>query len=127
MATLIPGSLEIVPMTLQKVSLSRTQLTFVHIAFFVIQGNIVTVMLSKILACRADRLPSLITVIGDEAVDDGMFTAVYDLIAQAPPQALLRQLKVFTVTVGKKQSPANYYLNEVQVRTRTFFFSSTLR
>jgi trehalose-6-phosphatase len=52
--TLIPGSIEIVPTTLKK-------------------GNVVSLLLNYILACRAGRLPAMLTIIGDEDVDDGMF------------------------------------------------------
>eukprot|EP01040_Poterioochromonas_malhamensis_P001718 gene1718-1823_t len=92
--TLIPGSIEVVPRTLKK-------------------GNVVSILLDRVVACRGGRLPAMVTVIGDEEVDDGMFEAVYDHIAKSPPSAQLRRMKTFAITVGKRYSPANYYVNDV--------------
>jgi hydroxymethylpyrimidine pyrophosphatase-like HAD family hydrolase len=96
-ATLIPGSIEVVPRTLKK-------------------GNIVTLLLKKIIACRGGRLPAMITVMGDQEIDDGMFEAVFNSIAKSPPSAQLRKTKTFCISVGKRYSPANYYVNDVAVR-----------
>ena len=64
--SLIPGSIEVVPKTLKK-------------------GNIVTLLLNRIIACRGGRLPAMITVMGDEAVDDGMFEVGLLLVAKLVP------------------------------------------
>lgn len=79
------------------------------------KGNVVSILLDRVVACRGGRLPAMVTVIGDEEVDDGMFEAVYDHIAQSPPSAQLRRMKTFAITVGKRYSPANYYVNDVAV------------
>jgi hypothetical protein len=37
------------------------------------KGNVVSLLLNYIIACRAGRLPAMVAIMGDEEVDDGMF------------------------------------------------------
>ena len=52
--------------------------------------------------------------IGDEHSDDIMFEAMIDTIADSHCPARLRDLRTFTVCVGRRETPADYYINEVK-------------
>lgn len=68
----------------------------------------------RVLSIRAGRLPGMILVLGAEETDAGMFTAVYDLIGRSYPPAELRKLQTFTISVGKRDTRAQFYVNDVK-------------
>ena len=74
------------------------------------------ILLQKLLSLRAGRPPAMITVMGDEKIDFQMMEVVHDLIAAYPLTADLKRMKTFTIVVGKKEAPAQFYVNNVQVR-----------
>jgi hypothetical protein len=93
--SLVPGSIEVVPRSLKK-------------------GLIVSKFMQRVSAKRGGRLPGLIAVFGAEEADDGMTTAVFNALRDAPSQAELRRLKTFTIAVGKRgESSAQFYLNDI--------------
>jgi hypothetical protein len=76
-SSLIPGSIEIVPSTLKK-------------------GNVVSLLLNYIIACRAGRLPAMVAIMGDEEVDDGMFEVCFFVISREGLSFLVLFLFVFS-------------------------------
>jgi hypothetical protein len=94
--SLIPGSIEVVPKMLDK-------------------NQVMMKVFERVLLKRAGRLPGLVIVMGGDETDTCMFSAAYDLIAQAPPQGQLQRSKCFTVSVGKRETSAQYYVNDVKV------------
>ena len=92
--SLVPGSIEVVPRALKK-------------------GLIVSKFLQRIVAMRGGRLPGMITVLGAEETDDGMTQSVFNMVRDSPSQAELRRLKTFTIAVGKRESSAQFYLNDI--------------
>ena len=94
-ASLIPGSIEVVPRTLNKSLLLK------H-------------LLAQITSLRAGRLPSFIAVFGADDQDSSLFTAAYDMLTQAAPQAgPLSQCRLWTVAVGRAEAAAKYIVQDV--------------
>lgn len=92
----IQGSIEIVPSMLDK-------------------GLMVSEFLKRLLNFRAGVVPSFLLVMGDEESDDKMYESVYKFIANAPPSAGLRDMKAFTVNIGKRDTTkADLYLKNVK-------------
>lgn len=92
--SLIPGSIEVVPRTLHK-------------------GLIVTKALERIMLARAGKLPGLLMVVTGEENDDGMTQAALGIIRDVPSQSDFHKIKIFTVTVSKRESPSQFYVNDV--------------
>jgi trehalose 6-phosphate synthase/phosphatase len=92
--SLISGSIEVVPRTLNK-------------------GLLVSAVLNKVLGLRAGKAPGLVVVMSGEESDDGMMQAAYQAMGAARSQHPTQAAKVFTLTVGKRESPAQYYVNDV--------------
>jgi hypothetical protein len=67
------------------------------------------------MSLRAGRLPAMITVVGDEKIDFQMMDVIYETIASYPLATDLKRMKTFTIVVGKKEAPAQFYVNNVQV------------
>lgn len=84
--SLIPGSIEVVPAVLHK-------------------GLFVRSVLQRMAAP-----PALVTVLSDDGDSDGMLEAVFQ---EVPGGGAGGAAKVFTVTVGRKETPCQYYLNDV--------------
>jgi len=91
----IQGSIEVVPRGLHK-------------------GVIVKNFLDRVMLHRADKLPEFCTIIGDEESDDKMFEAAYELACNAPPTSSIKNMSLFTVCVGLRETPANLYLDDVK-------------
>ena len=62
---------------------------------------------------RAGKLPSFVTIIGDEVSDDKMFDEAYELIASSPNGSGSKETRLFTICVGKRETPADLYVNDV--------------
>ena len=69
--------------------------------------------LRRLISKRARRLPIFACVIGDEASDDIMFDALFDVIGENACPARLTDLRTFTVCVGRRETPADFYVNDV--------------
>mmetsp|Transcript_30642 Transcript_30642/g.51813 ORF Transcript_30642/g.51813 Transcript_30642/m.51813 type:complete len:1299 (+) Transcript_30642:113-4009(+) len=93
-ASLIQGSIEVVPRTLQK-------------------GFLVKPLLERVQKMRGGKLPGFLMVVGDEEADDVMVEMAYDVLSHAAPDADMRRCKTFTVSVGKRSCPAQFYVNGV--------------
>ena len=91
----IQGSIEIVPKALTK-------------------GVFVKHFFKRVLERRAGVLPALTLVVGDDSSDDVMFEALYDIVAEAGPGARPTPMRNFTCVVGKRVSPADFYLSDVK-------------
>jgi len=90
----IKGSIEVVPTELHK-------------------GVMVKLILERLLSFRASSLPAFALVMGDEPTDDAMFNALYKVIGNSPASSSLRTMKAFTISVGKRTTPANLYAKDV--------------
>jgi len=90
----IQGSIEVVPSQLNK-------------------GVLVRHFLRRLITKRATRLPIFACVIGDEVSDDIMFDALFDVVSETGCPARLTDLRTFTVCVGRRETPADFYVNDV--------------
>lgn len=93
--SLIQGSIEVVPKLLHK-------------------GQLVKILLEKVCSRRGGRMPGFLLVMGDEIADDKMIEAVHEVISQAGPASGATKCHTYTVTVDKRDSPAQFYVNDVQ-------------
>jgi len=96
--SLIQSSIEIVPRQLNK-------------------GLFVQRFLDRALSQRGGQLPSLGVVVGDDTSDDYMIQAYTNMICSAPPvswSSSLSSPSLFSIVVGRKESAADYYVNEVK-------------
>mmetsp|Transcript_19883 Transcript_19883/g.14613 ORF Transcript_19883/g.14613 Transcript_19883/m.14613 type:complete len:238 (-) Transcript_19883:46-759(-) len=94
--SLIPGSLEVVPRTLKK-------------------SLILQQIYRRIEEQRAGKLPHLLVVMGAEGdSDSGLFDATYEWLQSIPVTGQLRQCECITVSVGKKDKHARFFLRDVQ-------------
>eukprot|EP00128_Syssomonas_multiformis_P018365 Colp12_sorted_trinity150504_noHs@3578 len=93
--SLIQSSLEVVPRNLHK-------------------GLLIKPLLEKVMGRRGGRLPGFLMVIGDEASDDKMVEVVYETLGSVAPSAGLGHCRTFATCVGKRNCPAQYYLNDVE-------------
>eukprot|EP01038_Epipyxis_sp_PR26KG_P011996 gene11996-16059_t len=93
--SLIQGSIEVVPKSLDK-------------------GIMVKSLLSKVVEKRGGKLPLVSVIIGDEESDDKMFEALYDFIAASDPRADVKRMNAFTICVGKRKTPARFFVNDVK-------------
>lgn len=71
--------------------------------------------LEKILEKRGGKLPDFTLLIGDEESDDLMTEALYEHFATANTSSCFDRISAFTVTVGKRTCPSQYYVNDVKV------------
>jgi trehalose-6-phosphatase len=79
------------------------------------KGSMVQAVFDRVLAFRAGLLPTFTFVIGDEASDDSMFDAFYELVASSPSAAGSLNLRGFTVCVGPRPgTSAALYANDVK-------------
>jgi len=79
------------------------------------KGSMVQAVFDRVLAFRAGLLPTFAFVIGDEASDDSMFDAFYELVASSPSAAGSLNLRGFTVCVGPRPgTSAALYANDVK-------------
>jgi trehalose 6-phosphate synthase/phosphatase len=99
----IQGSIEIVPKPLDK-------------------GIFVLLFLQRVMDLRGGMFPVMTTVIGDESSDDLMHTALYRQAACSSPGSHPKGMKLFTLTVGKRESPADLYVNEVSLSLSHMLF-----
>ena len=53
-------------------------------------------------------------IVGDEISDDFMHKALYKEIATSSPAAAVKDMKAFTINVGKRETPADLYAYNVQ-------------
>ena len=53
-------------------------------------------------------------IVGDELSDDFMHKAFYKEIATSSPAAAVKDMKAFTINVGKRETPADLYAYNVQ-------------
>jgi len=90
----IQGSIEVVPRALHK-------------------GVITKSFFKRVMEQRAGKLPSFVTIIGDEVSDDKMFDEAYELIASSPNGSGSKETRLFTICVGKRETPADLYVNDV--------------
>lgn len=93
----ITGVLEIVPKGLHK-------------------GVMLRSFISRVLAKRNAIYPSLITVCGNDLNDDKMFEEVLSMVSTArlTESNRLDQLQLFTVNVGVRETPAEFFVPTVQ-------------
>ena len=94
-ASQIQGSIEIVPRALDK-------------------GIFVKKFIRRALDKRAGKYPSFVMIVGDELSDDLMHKALYKEIATSSPAAAVKDMKAFTINVGKRETPADLYAYNVQ-------------
>ena len=94
-ASLIQGSIEIVPAGLHK-------------------GIFVRKFFQRALEKRGGKYPPFVMIVGDELSDDCMHKALYKEIATASPGAAVHEMKAFTINVGKRETPADLYAHNVQ-------------
>ena len=110
--SLIQGSIEVVPKGLHK-------------------GVIAKAFLERVIEFRGGKLPLFTCVIGDEPSDDKLFEAFYDVFTatKAGTTTIINitntitntnitgnggdKMQAYTITVGKRLCPANYYTNDV--------------
>ena len=98
MTSLIPGSIEVVPRTLNKSMILRQ-------------------VYARIGAQRAGKLPHLLVVMGAEGDSDaGLFDATHEWLQNVSVMGQLGQCQCVTVSVGKKDKRARFFLRDVQVR-----------
>lgn len=105
MTSLIPGSIEVVPKTLNKSLILRS-------------------IYQRINDQRGGKLPQLLVVMGAEGDSDaGLFDATYEFLQKGVSvTGSLGQCQCVTVSVGKKDKRARFFLRDVQVN-RVFFSS----
>ena len=94
-ASLIQGSIEIVPAALNK-------------------GIFVRKFFQRALEKRGGKFPPFVMIVGDELSDDCMHRALYKEIATASSGAGVHGMKAFTINVGKRETPADLYAHNVQ-------------
>lgn len=75
------------------------------------KGLIVKRVLDRAVEVRGGKAPRLVALVSGEENDDGMTQAVMDMLKGFPSD--LERMKVFTVTVGKRESPSQYYVDDV--------------
>ena len=90
----IQGSIEVVPRSLHK-------------------GIIVKSLFDQVMTHRANKLPQFVCIIGDEESDDKMFEAFYDVLSRSGAGRGTEQTRAFTVCVGKRETPADWFANDV--------------
>ena len=91
----IQGSIEIVPRALDK-------------------GIFVKKFIRRALEKRGGKYPPFVMIVGDEISDDFMHKALYKEIATSSPAAAVKDMKAFTINVGKRETPADLYAYNVQ-------------
>lgn len=74
---------------------------------------IVSKFLNRVMKKRSGLLPAFAVVIGDDESDDFMYRSLYHHLVHSCPNADLARSRSFTVVVGRRQCPAQYYVNEV--------------
>lgn len=71
--------------------------------------------LERIQHKRSGLLPSFTLLVGDDESDDYMTRVFYCTLANSATGAGLARSKSYTVTVGRRDCPSHYYVNEVKV------------